>query len=104
MRYQAARLAMALAAAVGCALGPAFAQGQDAALLAACRANPDLAAVPRAAEIGCACAVDAMAGLTADEKQAIADQGFRPSAFAQIAEPHPELLQAVRDCLQPNED
>ena len=82
----------------------AVAETADEAVLTACRTNPELAAVPRAADIGCACAVDAMAPLTPDEKQTIADDGFRPEAFGALAGNHPDLLQAVRDCLEPDQD
>ena len=86
-------------------LGPgASAAPADDAALAACRANPEVGAVPRAAELGCACAVDAMAPLDDSEKQAIADGGFTPDSFERVARSHPALLVAVRDCLAPDQD
>lgn len=100
----AVRAGIAGVASIVLAAGAVHADAADEAVLTACRANPELAAVPRAAEIGCACAVDAMAALSPAEKQAIADDGFRPEGFATVADQHPGLLQTVRDCLEGGDD
>lgn len=83
---------------------PAAADETQDALLAACRANPELAEVPSAAALGCTCAVDAMAELSAAQMQAIAQAGFTPDSFNAVADDHPGLLAAVRDCLAPPMD
>ncbi|MEZ5667794.1 MAG: hypothetical protein R3F55_10250 [Alphaproteobacteria bacterium] len=104
-RFPCPRPALPLAAVLtAAALAPASAGPADEAVLAACRANAEVLAVPRAAELGCACAVDAMVGLSDEEKQTIAAAGFTPESFGAVADSHPDVLAAVRGCLAPDQN